>query len=132
MSKLYIVILFLVLGSASLAFGQSGNGISGHDVPTGQGPTEEEASPYIPNAFTPNYDGVNDEFYITNADFPKFSFSVFDRWGNRVYTSTDPNFRWNGEHNGEAVASGTYVYVMEGVSSRGRQIKRSGSISIVR
>lgn len=87
---------------------------------------------YIPNAFTPNGDGVNDEFYLTNTDFTKFSISVFDRWGNQVYSNTESNFRWNGERGSEPVPSGTYVYVLEGTTRKGESLRRSGTISIMR
>ncbi len=130
MQRHFYIFLFVMLLSATAAFAQTGHGVAGQDNPSGQ--VDEELAPYIPNAFTPNQDGINDEFYITNADFPKFSFTVFDRWGNRVYYTNDGNFRWDGKIDGDAVASGTYVFVMEAVSYKGKQLKRSGTISIVR
>jgi gliding motility-associated-like protein len=130
MQRQFYIFLFLTLLSAGAVMAQTGHGVAGQDTPSGQ--VDEEAAPYIPNAFTPNQDGINDEFYITNADFPKFTLTVFDRWGNRVYATTDGNFRWDGTQDGDAVASGTYVYVMEAVSPRGKALKRSGTISIVR
>jgi gliding motility-associated-like protein len=131
MQRHFYIFLFVTLLSASAAFAQTGHGVTGQDNNL-SGQVDEEASPYIPNAFTPNQDGINDEFYITNADFPKFNFTVFDRWGNRVYATTNGNFRWDGTQDGDPVASGTYVFVMEAVSAKGKQLKRSGTISIVR
>jgi gliding motility-associated-like protein len=130
MQRHFYIFLFVMLLSAGVAVAQTGHSVTGQDSPSGQ--VDEEPAPYIPNAFTPNQDGINDEFYITNANFPKFTLTVFDRWGNRVYATNDGNFRWDGTQDGDAVASGTYVYVMEAVSPRGKALKRSGTISIVR
>jgi gliding motility-associated-like protein len=129
MQRQFYIFLLVTLLSASAVSAQTGHGVAGQDNVSGQ--VDEEAVPFIPNAFTPNQDGINDEFYITNADFQKFSFAVFDRWGNRVYQANDGNFRWDGKHDGDAVPSGTYVYVMEAISPRGKQLKRTGTISIV-
>lgn len=92
---------------------------------------EEELGVFIPNAFTPNNDGVNDVYYIPDANFTKFEFSVYDRWGNRVFFSDQPSFRWNGDSGGRQLASGVYVYVLVATSGK-REIKRSGTITIVR
>ena len=85
----------------------------------------------IPNAFTPNDDDVNDIFYIPEANLYKFEIAVYDRWGNRVFYSDNPNFRWNGDSAGKRVASGVYVYVMSASSPRKADIKRSGTLTIV-
>ena len=62
---------------------------------------------YIPTAFTPNHDGVNDEFNIQPAcHFTEFQVEVFNRWGNRVFHSTDPAFSWTGA----SQDTGAYIY----------------------
>ncbi len=93
---------------------------------------DEEDGGFIPNAFTPNDDGVNDVFYIPDANFLRFEISVYDRWGNRVFFSDSPSFRWNGESAGKQVPSGVYVFVLSAASQRKADIKRSGTITIVR
>jgi len=51
----------------------------------------------IPNTFTPNGDGINDFFKLINfPELTSFHIWIFDRWGNKVYESTDPDFQWNG------------------------------------
>ncbi len=70
----------------------------------------------IPNVFTPNGDGVNDEFQIGFEDdfeFDVFSFSIYiyDRWGRLVYHSFDANFKWNGKTNaGVECTDGVYYW----------------------
>lgn len=68
-------------------------------------------SVYIPSAFTPDGDGVNDSFFIKGfaINYEKFEFLVFDRWGTLLY-STDGNQPWDGTYKGEIAPQDTYVY----------------------
>lgn len=71
---------------------------------------------YVPNAFTPNGDGLNDAFQIflppTGVDYSTFQLYIFDRWGEMIYKTDDVNKFWNGAKNnsGEIVKQDTYVY----------------------
>lgn len=71
---------------------------------------------YVPNAFTPNGDGLNDEFQIflppTGVDYSTFNLLIYDRWGEVIYKSDDVMKFWNGAKNnsGEIVKQDTYVY----------------------
>ncbi|MEJ8820128.1 T9SS type B sorting domain-containing protein [Lacibacter sp. H407] len=65
----------------------------------------------FPNAFTPNGDGRNDQFKILNAfNLQDYSLSVYNRWGQMVYSSTDFRQGWNGEVKGKPQDPGTFVY----------------------
>ncbi len=66
---------------------------------------------YIPNAFTPNGDLVNDIFRPQGNDFQRFKYQIFDRWGRLVYTGTDADDGWDGTVNGEPVIL-TTVFVV--------------------
>jgi gliding motility-associated-like protein len=69
----------------------------------------------LPNVFSPNGDGVND-FYtpITSGDFDKFNIKIYNRWGQLIYESTDPFFKWNGQNKqGKTVPDGTYYFIAE-------------------
>lgn len=67
----------------------------------------------VPNFFTPNGDGVNDKFFITNGDERIIKFSVMNRWGETVITFTSP-FLWDGlDKEGKPVITGTYYYTFE-------------------
>lgn len=66
---------------------------------------------YIPSAFTPNGDGVNDYFFVEGfaIDFSDFEFSIFDRWGLLVYR-TEGNFPWDGTYKGDLAPQDSYIY----------------------
>ncbi|HRO97882.1 MAG TPA: gliding motility-associated C-terminal domain-containing protein [Flavobacteriales bacterium] len=68
---------------------------------------------FVPNVFTPNEDDVNDGFRAYGADAGPYRLSVYNRWGQEIWTSTDPEQSWNGKVGGEAVPAGTYIYVLE-------------------
>ena len=129
--KQAFTLLLLVLLTATVGFAQvpASHGADGHGIDQQPG---QARGIFIPNAFTPNGDGVNDEFYIPDANLSNFQFTVFDRWGNQVYQTFSPDFRWNGQRGGRHVAAGTYVYVLQASTSTGDTIKRSGQLSVVR
>ena len=88
----------------------------------------------IPDAFTPNGDGKNDEFYVITQDAPKvFDLVIFNRYGSKIFESANVGNRWNGTIGGSAEApAGTYVYVLRAVSSVGAVIKREGTVVLIR
>jgi gliding motility-associated-like protein len=66
---------------------------------------------YIPNAFTPGHDGKNDIFKpLLFGDIQKFEFAVYNRWGNRVFSSKDPNKGWDGTFEGKECATQVFVW----------------------
>ena len=72
---------------------------------------EPEFTLYIPNAFTPDNDGVNDFFAPKGAEFSDFEMEIFNRWGERIYHTTDIDRPWNGRTNNEnEIQQGVYVY----------------------
>ena len=87
---------------------------------------------YIPNAFTPNNDGNNDLFRIPrDTKINVKEFSVFDRWGNRVFSTANRGIGWDGRLQGEACAAGIYVYIIKGIiNNRYKQI--TGTVMLLR
>lgn len=78
---------------------------------------EDELIYYVPNTFTPNNDGVNDLFgpILSGIDADEFDFQVFNRWGEVVFKSTDPQQQWDGSFRGnEEGYSGEY-YAPDGI-----------------
>jgi gliding motility-associated-like protein len=67
---------------------------------------------FIPNAFTPNGDGLNDVFgVIPRLDYiNQYHISIFNRWGQMLFESSDLNLGWDGTYQGEACRAGAYVY----------------------
>jgi gliding motility-associated-like protein len=66
---------------------------------------------YIPNAFTPNGDGVNDFFYGKGIGIIKYELLIFDRWGNEIFKGDDLNKMWDGRANGGSEIAQQDVYV---------------------
>ncbi len=90
-------------------------------------------SVFLPNAFTPNGDQINDDFGISNVVFlgDFISFEIFDRWGGRVFSATGPFDRWDGTLNGEPLMPGMYVYKVR-FGCEGEEKAKIGSISLIR
>ena len=66
---------------------------------------------YIPNAFTPDNDGVNDLFAPNGTEFDSFEMEIYNRWGERIYHTTEIDRPWNGKsQNGNVLQEGAYVY----------------------
>jgi len=65
---------------------------------------------YIPTAFSPNNDGINDCFEIKGVGYESIDFQVFDRWGNRVFESTDDSNCWDGRYNNQLLPQGAYSW----------------------
>ncbi len=65
---------------------------------------------YIPNAFTPGTNGINDVFQPYGTGIFEYTMEIFDRWGEKLYTSTDLSMPWDGMINGEIVLESTYLY----------------------
>jgi gliding motility-associated-like protein len=93
---------------------------------------------YVPNAFSPNDDGRNDEFRAypsTNAIWTEYRLMIFDRWGNMLFESDDPNAGWDGTYKGEPMNNAVHVWHISGiVESCGQviDIERKGDVVIVR
>lgn len=69
---------------------------------------------YIPNAFTPNNDGKNDEFRIFGTGLVnEFELRIFDRYGQSVFYTSDKNGYWDGRLKGELLPGGVYVYMLK-------------------
>lgn len=74
---------------------------------------EQQPSVFIPNSFTPNNDGVNDNWFTVSSFVKDFDLSVFNRWGNLVYRTNSITQKWDGTLDGNKVPDGTYVYLLK-------------------
>lgn len=70
---------------------------------------------FVPNAFTPNDDGDNDQFFVQGAldEIQSYEMVVFSRWGDTVFRSTNPTDQWNGRFRGKTVGDGVYVWIIK-------------------
>jgi gliding motility-associated-like protein len=71
----------------------------------------------VPNTFTPNGDGTNDEFRVVYRSIKEFHIWVYNRWGKLVYKSSDPAKGWDGTINGRPATSGAYYYVIRALGT---------------
>lgn len=70
-----------------------------------------ECNVYMPNAFTPNGDGINDSYGSNfECEYEEFRLSIFNRWGELIFESSSQYQFWDGTYNGTEVPSGNYVY----------------------
>lgn len=86
----------------------------------------------IPNAFTPNDDGINDIWRVAYRSLLSFSCTIFDRYGNEIYSYRDPSGGWDGKYKGKVVKPGVYFYVIEAEGADGTKYKKGGDINILK
>lgn len=88
----------------------------------------------IMNAFTPNGDGINDRWMVTNGNTctNQVMVKVFNRYGSVVYENDNYQNDWNGEYKGKPVADGTYYYVIQYRLISGRTVPAKGDVTILR
>jgi gliding motility-associated-like protein len=87
---------------------------------------------YVPNMFTPNGDGYNDQFVINVANLNNFSISIFNRWGQQLFQSRSTFVNWDGNFNGKPVPAGVYYYLINATDFSGTKIQKSGYITLIR
>jgi gliding motility-associated-like protein len=87
---------------------------------------------YVPNAFSPNGDGTNDEFYGKGENIANFSMSIYDRWGNLLFHTEDINTHWDGTVHGNIAQEDVYVYVINIKDNMGSDHKYIGSVTLVK
>jgi len=73
---------------------------------------ECESEIWIPNVFTPNGDGINDEFYPVYSNIEEITLYIFNRWGNQIFEGSGINARWNGIYKGKLCPDGVYTYLI--------------------
>ncbi len=91
----------------------------------------------VPNVFTPNGDGVNDEFRVMYRSIVEFHGWIYNRWGHKVFEWTDPAKGWDGKINGRDAAESAYFYVIraKGADYNGKDIgiyELKGDINLIR
>lgn len=88
----------------------------------------------MPNAFTPNADGINDKFCLQGwgACNAEFRIVIFDRWGEKVYEATDPNFCWDGKLKGQLLNADVYIFYISAKYKDDTVVNRKGNITLIR
>jgi len=94
-----------------------------------------ESELIIPSAFTPNGDGLNDEFHILNPIFyPVFSFVIYNRWGQEVFATSDVLKGWNGTYDDKEQEIGMYIWMVtyEKANEPGQPYRLRGTVTLLR
>lgn len=87
---------------------------------------------FIPNSFTPNGDGQNDVLYVRSQYIDEMYFAIYDRWGEKVFESTDPMNGWDGTFMGEMLEPAVYDYYIEIRCYNQLQFFKKGNITLLR
>lgn len=104
--------------------------IDGNTFITG---STRECAIYIPTAFSPNGDGMNDIFRVKLLDaFTVFRLAVYGRWGQVLYETGDPLSGWDGKHKGLDLPTGTYTWTVTYTDSKKQLIKQQGNLFLIR
>lgn len=88
----------------------------------------------IPNSFTPNEDGKNDFFYpILSCDYSYYNLIIYDKWNNVVFSTNNPNAKWDGKYKGNLLPEDVYVYKLETIEKNSdKKNIRTGKIILTR
>jgi gliding motility-associated-like protein len=87
----------------------------------------------VPNVFSPNGDGFNDNAFVIVMDPTRvLSFRIYNRWGEMLFDGNANNLSWNGTFEGKEQPIGSYVYVLQYLSTTGEQLSQQGNITLVR
>lgn len=87
---------------------------------------------FVPDAFTPNGDGNNDEFIPKGILTDQFRMLIYDRWGEVIFSTTDKTKGWDGTINGQPALAGQYMYRIDVQDLTGQQTVRTGGLLLIR
>ncbi len=92
----------------------------------------EEPDIFVPNTFSPNGDGTNDTLFVRGQHIDRMEFMVFDRWGERVFFSTDKKVGWSGVFRGKPVDPAVFVYHLTVWCADGQRYFTKGNVTVIR
>lgn len=87
---------------------------------------------FIPNVFSPNGDGLNDDVNIHGFCIATFNLRIFNRWGELVFQTTDKTRGWDGTYRGKAMDTGVFVYSVDGITIENKPFSQKGNITLLR
>ena len=87
---------------------------------------------FIPNAFSPNDDGLNDLINVHGKCISTFNLQIYNRWGEKVFETTSLENSWDGSYKGKKMDTGVFIYKADGVSIDGQSFKLKGNITLIR
>ncbi|RZM18633.1 MAG: T9SS type B sorting domain-containing protein, partial [Pedobacter sp.] len=104
------------------------------DATTQTGDTDNplENTVFIPNTFTPNYDGKNDKLFVYGNSIAKLKLRVYNQWGQFIYESLNIQNGWDGTYRGVMQPNGVYVYYAEVEFNDGSKVNKKGTVTLLR
>jgi gliding motility-associated-like protein len=87
---------------------------------------------WVPNIFSPNGDGNNDVLYVRGKGVASFQFVVYDRWGEKVFETTDLDTGWDGTFRGKKMNKAVFVYYLKGFFNDGSEFNQKGDVTLIR
>jgi len=95
-------------------------------------PQCDESDVFIPNAFSPNGDNVNDVLFVRSKFIDDMELVIVNRWGQEVFRSTDQSVGWDGSFNGEFLAPDAFSYTLSVLCIDGQSYVTTGNVSIIK
>lgn len=87
----------------------------------------------LPNVFSPNGDGQNETFKVLGKNLDFVLLSVYDRWGNKVFETSDITGKWDGTYKGALLNNGVYVYIMKGkCKNSNEEFEQHGNVTLTK
>ncbi len=86
---------------------------------------------YFPSAFTPNGDGLNDTFGVIGEGIEAYQLTVYNRWGEIIFTSKNRNKKWDGSYQGKPVPLGEYNYELIAYGKEFGEVFTTGSVMVI-
>jgi gliding motility-associated-like protein len=87
---------------------------------------------FVANVFSPNGDGFNDFLFARGKAIDEIQFTIFDRWGEKVFETNNVNVGWDGTYKGEPLNTAVFVYIVQGKFKNGDPIKKKGNFTLLR
>jgi gliding motility-associated-like protein len=88
---------------------------------------------YIPSAFTPNNDNLNETFgVVDNVALQYFSLEIYSKWGELIFKSNDVTKKWDGTFKGQKMPNGNYLWMLNYTNIRGRKFYEQGTVMLIR
>ncbi|MBI1183620.1 T9SS type B sorting domain-containing protein, partial [bacterium] len=87
---------------------------------------------FPPNAFSPNGDGTNDFFFFPSHHIVEIDLMIFNRWGELIFKTNDPNFKWDGTFKGERVMDGKYLWLATVTDVYGKSQLLDGAVFVIK
>jgi gliding motility-associated-like protein len=90
------------------------------------------SSLFVPNTFTPNGDGKNDKLFVRGNYIAQLYFAVYNRWGEKIFETTDKNIGWDGYYQGNLADPGVFGWYLKATCKKGETAEMKGNVTLIR